>query len=101
VVARDGASRGRERRVVVDADHVLVADLRAGSHNTLRRGLGKAAVDLPAAVGGTDARVGLGRGLAAGLLRLAQRRWYADGGAGLVDALMPLQRQLGCAGGGG
>jgi hypothetical protein len=101
VVARNGASRGRERSVVVDADHVLVADLRARSHTAIRRELGEAAVDLPAAIGGADARVGLGWGLAARLLRLAQRSWYADGSAGLVDALMPLQRQLGCAGRGG
>ena len=43
----------------------------------------------------------LGRRLAGGPLGLAQGSWDADGGSGLVDALVAGQRQLGVARRGG
>jgi hypothetical protein len=94
VVARDGASCWGQRGVVVDADHVLVADLGIGCCAALCCQLWKTAVGLPARGGRANARVALGRGLAAGPLCLAQCCRYANGSAGLVDALVPLQRQL-------
>lgn len=98
MVARDGASGGRQRGVVVDADHVLVADLRAWCCAAVGWAMGKSTVDLPAAVGRTNAGIKLWWRLAGGFLSLAQGCWYANSSAGLVDALVPLQRQLCCAG---
>lgn len=99
VVASDGTCYGRHGHLVVDALHVLVVDLRDWSLAAICRDARKTTVDLPSAVGRAVARVDLRwRRLAAGLLSLAQGRRYANGGAGLVDALVPLQRQLCCAG---
>lgn len=95
VVARNGACRRRHWHVVVDALHVRVANGRCAA---ISRDARKPAIDLPAAVGRTCTRVDLGRGLAAGLLCLPQRCRDANGCAGLVDALVPLQRKLCCAG---
>jgi hypothetical protein len=94
VVARNGSGGRGHGYVVVDAVHVLVADLRTGCRHAVGRKLRDATIDLPAAVGRADARVELWRRLAAGLLRPPQGSGYADGSAGLVDALVSLQRQV-------
>jgi hypothetical protein len=81
--------------------HVLVADLRDWSAAAIAgRDACEPGVEVPVAVWGADARVDLGRRLARGPLCLPERSGHANGGAGLVDALVPLQRQLVCAGAG-
>lgn len=93
MVACDWPSDGRQWFGVVEALHVLVANLRAGSRAALICDPPKCS-RRPCLVGRADARVYLWRRPAAGLLRLAQRSGYPDGGPGLVDALMAGEGQM-------
>lgn len=60
VVAGDGAGGWRQWFLVVDAEHVLVADSRAGGGTLVGASTLQAAIDLPAAVWRADAGVKLG-----------------------------------------
>ena len=94
MVACDWPRDGRQWFGVVEALHVFVSNLRDGRRAALVCVPGVGAADGPSVVGRSESRVGPWGGPVGRLFGLAQRSGDADGGPGLVYALMAGEGQL-------